>query len=195
MFGWRSDVVLAGSARRFVDDHLRPIHTIGARRKPAVIAGGEMIRECFVWGNRIGEPTAVMFRRQDAGRKFNDQYSQVVDLEMWSHLLRKGSFAYTPETLCEIRIHAGQTTRQNIHDGRIVTERRQLYREMLPLIGAPLSLLERWIWDARMALCVARYGGETARKADVAEVFFPSLFRALTLPLISFVSILSDRRA
>jgi glycosyltransferase involved in cell wall biosynthesis len=184
-FGWGGDVVLAGCARRFVDAGLQPLRTAGWRGRRGVFRGADVARECFAWGNRIGEPSAVMFRRAAAARGFDARYSQVVDLEMWSELLREGSFAFTPEVLCDIRLHAGQITRRNMRDGRIVEERRQYYRDMAPRLAPSLSLLQRWAWDGRMALCLTRYGDEAARRAQITELFFPRAFRSFTLPLVS----------
>ena len=187
-FGWASDVVLAGCARRFVDADLRPLRTAGWRGRRGVFAGAAVIAECFAWGNRIGEPTAVMFRRAAAARGFDARYSQVVDLEMWSELLRGGSFAFTPEALCDVRLHAGQITRRNMRDGRIVAERRQYYRDLAPRVGPSLGALRRLAWDARMALCAAHYGDGTARPREIGEVFFPRAFRSFTWPIVSALS-------
>lgn len=183
-FGWSGDVVLAGCARRFVDADLRPLRTRGWRTRAGVFSGDKVAGECFAWGNRIGEPTAVLFRRAAALRGFDARYSQAVDLEMWSELLRGGSFAFVPDALCDVRQHAAQITRGNLRGTRILDERRQYWRDKAAGVAPSLSVLDHWAWDARMALCVARVGGD-ARTGDVSELFYPRVFRAFTLPLVS----------
>lgn len=183
-FGWSEDVALAGCARRFVDADLRPLRTRGWRGRAGVFRGADVARECFAWGNRIGEPTAVLFRREAAARGFDARYSQVVDLEMWSELLGGGSFAFVPEALCDVRMHAAQITRDNMRGTRILDERRQYWHDKAADIMPSLSTLDRLAWDARMALCVARFGGD-ARAGGVSELFYPRAFRAFTLPVVS----------
>ncbi len=67
--------------------------------------------------NLIGEPSAVLFRKSDARRGFNSMYRQMVDVEMWFHLLEKGGLAYTREPLCAFRCHPHQQTEQNTNTG------------------------------------------------------------------------------
>ena len=65
------------------------------------------------YGNIIGEPSVVMFRRRAAARGFNVGYRQLVDLEMWFALLETGDLAYAAEPLCCFRQHARQQTEAN----------------------------------------------------------------------------------
>ena len=63
--------------------------------------------------NEVGEPTAVMFRRADAARGFDPSLRQLVDLEMWMHLLQRGRIAYLAAPLCCFRRHPAQQTEAN----------------------------------------------------------------------------------
>jgi hypothetical protein len=47
-------------------------------------------------------------------RGFDSRYRQIVDLEMWFHILEKGNFAYLDEPLCSFRIHPDQQTKINM---------------------------------------------------------------------------------
>ena len=95
-----------------------------------------MLAECFFLGNRIGEPTAVMFRRADSSQGFSLEYNQLVDLVMWFHLLYVGDYIALPEALCTIRSHEGQATKANELSGRTVEDRRRLFgSSRLPLHG------------------------------------------------------------
>jgi glycosyltransferase involved in cell wall biosynthesis len=179
-------VMLAACARQFVDSSLKPIRIVGARPQAAVIDGRTMIRELFARRNSIGEPTAVLFRRADALRGFDARYEQAFDVEMWCHLLARGSLAYVPEALCSVRVHAAQATRANIASGRIIEDKRRLFRELLPVIDRGLSSREQWLWDLRMASSFGRMRAAGARvdASNVAEVFHPRAFRAM-VPLAS----------
>jgi hypothetical protein len=55
-----------------------------------------------------------MFRRDLALRGFNINYTHLLDLEMWFHLLLKGDFAYSAEPLVGFRVHDEQGTVQNL---------------------------------------------------------------------------------
>jgi glycosyltransferase involved in cell wall biosynthesis len=67
--------------------------------------------------NLVGEPSAVLFRKADAGRGFDPRYRQIVDVEMWFHLLERGDLAYTREPLCAFRCHPLQQTERNSSAG------------------------------------------------------------------------------
>jgi glycosyltransferase involved in cell wall biosynthesis len=67
--------------------------------------------------NLVGEPSAVLFRKSDARRGFDAGYRQMVDVEMWFHLLTKGDLAYTREPLCAFRCHPLQQTELNTLTG------------------------------------------------------------------------------
>ncbi len=76
--------------------------------------------------NLVGEPSAVLFRRADARRGFDAGYKQIVDVEMWFHLLEKGDLAYTREPLCAFRVHSRQQTASNTASG-ITSQESVLY--------------------------------------------------------------------
>ncbi len=107
-------VVLATSARRVIDADSSPVDLWDQLGKAGAYPGRAIIARCLAENrNIIGEPSAVLFRRQDAARGFNPRYRQWVDLEMWFHLLERGDLAYTPESLCCFRRHEQQQTAVN----------------------------------------------------------------------------------
>lgn len=195
-FHWRADVALAASSRLLVDGDFRPLGRVGARRRSAVIEGGRMIRECFAAGNRVGEPTAVLFRRHDAARGFDASYAQAFDLELWCHLLRNGALAFRAEPLCSVRRHAGQATQENLRAGRIMEDKRRMFRQLVPALRQRLSRWERCLWDARMALTVARMrkAGTAVDAAAISEIFHPRMFRKIMLPIVSLAASIGIRR-
>jgi len=111
----RRRVSLVASARRVIDARSETIRNDSFFRSGISVPGKEMVRYCLLkHGNVIGEPSAVMFRKEQAARGFNPSYRQIVDLEMWFHLLEQGDFVYISEPLCGFRVHEGQQTAKNI---------------------------------------------------------------------------------
>lgn len=62
----------------------------------------------LLYGNIVGEPSAVLFRRQAWLRAgpFRDGLATLIDLDMWLRLSRQGGVGYLPLPLCRIRRHA-----------------------------------------------------------------------------------------
>jgi len=111
------DVSLVASARTVIDEGGGLLETLKGFPDGARIPGKELIKSCLdnliTEHNPIGEPSAVMFRRDSAKRGFDPRYRQLVDLEMWFHLLEQGVFAYVGEPLCAFRVHGEQQTVKN----------------------------------------------------------------------------------
>jgi len=179
--------VLAACGRKICDADLRPLRVAKARTRMQEVAGPDLMRECFARGNRIGEPSAVMFRRAAGLRGFSAEYSQLVDLEMWFHLLASGTAVLLPDALCRVRQHAGQLTAANIRSARLLEDKQRFFRQFAPRIAPGLSALDRLAWDARMASSVARVRRAGASGAGIvpAEVFHPAVFRTLLLPAVA----------
>ncbi len=186
----RPGVALVGCARRLADERMAIVKVVGARGRFAQIGGQAMIKECFSLGNRIGEPSAVMFKRADAQRGFDERYSQLVDLEMWLHLLQKGDFAFLPECLCSIRQHSNQATWTNLRHGHVVADKSRLFRDFAPALAGSMNLVQKSLWDGRMALSLARArsAGKRIEPRTVREVFFPGIFAPFTYPSVALLA-------
>jgi glycosyltransferase involved in cell wall biosynthesis len=105
---------LAASARLILDENSAVTGLWGELHQAGLHNGPQTIARCLRANrNLIGEPAAVMFRRAAASRGFDPAMRQIVDLEMWFHLLLQGDLAYSPEPLCAFRRHAGQQTAVN----------------------------------------------------------------------------------
>lgn len=105
---------LVATARNIIDEHSRLLGVWDHLGAPGWYDGRDVALRCFEkQANLIGEPSAVMFRSRYARRGFNPQYFQLVDLEMWFHLLEQGGLVYTPEPLCSFRRHRDQLTEYN----------------------------------------------------------------------------------
>lgn len=177
----RPGVKLAACARRIFGE------TVGAGRNLRYAAtevfcsGLEAIRRCFFLGNLIGEPTAVMFRRADAQGGFNPRYLQLVDLEMWFRLLENGNFAFVPEVLCAIREHDAQATRASLASGRVSADKEQLFGEYSCKPYLQASLIERLLWDFRMAWSVDRERASGHIRTASRAVYFQGLRLPMTV--------------
>ena len=109
---------LAAAARIILDDKSKVIDVW--RPLPEGCHNGRKIITAYLMENGknlVGEPSAVLFRKSDAARGFDPQYQQIVDVEMWFHLLEKGNLAYTREPLCAFRCHPLQQTERNTDTG------------------------------------------------------------------------------
>mgnify|MGYP001332565159 CR=1 FL=1 len=104
---------LAASPRLLIDSH-NNLTGCWDDLAPGLHAGTPLIARCLrTRRNLIGEPSAVMFRRRDANRGFDSSLRQIVDLEMWFHLLLRGDLVYTQTPLIAFRRHAAQQTAVN----------------------------------------------------------------------------------
>lgn len=106
---------MVGCSRSIVDGTLKPLKSLSFDAASTVLEGHAVILKCLVYGlNYIGEPTAVLFKKSRAKRGFSSRYKQLIDLDMWFHILESGKFGYLHEELCSIRMHEGQQTKVNI---------------------------------------------------------------------------------
>ena len=164
-----ASVSLVGSASHLIDSRSRLLEVRNRFRRSGVRDGKRIIIYCLEHnGNLIGEPSLVLFRKSQSARGFDGQLVQLLDLEMWFHLLEQGRFAYIAEPLCAFRQHPAQLTEVNRRSGASAEE--------------DLLLLERyytrpWMKDgvARRQMCTQAYylrkrPGERAAKlrADIA---------------------------
>ena len=64
--------------------------------------------------NWIGEPSTVMFRKENAGTGFDTTLFHYGDLEMWFKVLLHGDYFFIAEPLAGFRTHAGSATNKNL---------------------------------------------------------------------------------
>lgn len=102
---------LVASARAILDENSRQIDLWDELGPSGYYSGGEVISHCFNRDrNLVGEPSAVLFRRQSAHRGFDASLRQLVDEEFWFHLLTQAGLVYISEPLCAFRRHEAQQT-------------------------------------------------------------------------------------
>jgi glycosyltransferase involved in cell wall biosynthesis len=123
-------VSLVASAAQLIDAKSRRIRTRYCYPHSGVREGKEVIVYCLEENaNRIGEPSLVMFRKNQALRGFDEKLKQMLDLEMWFHLLEQGRFACIAEPLCAFRQHPAQQTEVNSRAGTGLGEGLRLAEE------------------------------------------------------------------
>ena len=104
-------VSLVGSASYIMDEDSRQLSRRNNFTRSGLWDGKDVIVKCLeANANLIGEPTGTLFRREQARRGFDVRYRQIMDMEMWFHLLQQGRFAYIAEPLFAYREHPQQET-------------------------------------------------------------------------------------
>ena len=120
-------VTLAASASHVIDGQGERIEFRNSFRRSGVMDGKAAILHNLARdGNYIGEPSVVMFRRDKAGRGYDERYRQLMDLDFWFRLLEQGRLAYLAEPLCAFRRHAKQQTAVNRESGAHVQDELML---------------------------------------------------------------------
>jgi glycosyltransferase involved in cell wall biosynthesis len=112
-------------------------------------------------GNWIGEPTAVMVRR-DAFRRvglFNTRLRQLTDLEMWLRLAFFFDVGFVAAPLATFRLHATSTTSANAAAGDAWLDRPWLLEGLRthPEIRATLG------WETQARVWAVTFGAEGKR--------------------------------
>jgi len=124
-------ISLVCSARNLINESSQTLK-VESHFKSGIMSGTDVINHCLACQkNLIGEPSVVMFRKNQSRRGFNPVYKQIVDLEMWFQLLEQGSFAYIDEPLCAFRIHGQQQTAVNADNFVLLNDTYHLYDDYL----------------------------------------------------------------
>ncbi len=172
-------ISLVSGGRLIVDENGKKIGVQHYSQTEQLLPGKEAINRCLFGANYIGEPTATMFRREAALRGFREEFSHLMDMEMWFHLLEQGELASLPDPLCAIRQHSGQMTVQNIKSGALVEDNARLFEEY----GKKPYIRNTWLHSAmrkiRMAyrVWISRSHLDPIRRKEVLEKHsFPMLY-------------------
>ncbi|WP_262338924.1 glycosyltransferase [Gordonia sp. CNJ-863] len=109
-----SDVALVACRVDMIDDAGRAVRRDrGLRGLTGRRPSREVIRKVVrSGGNPLGPPAAVMFRRRDfdAVGGFDGDFTFPMELELWTRLLRTGSFVGDPATLASFRVSSTSIT-------------------------------------------------------------------------------------
>jgi glycosyltransferase involved in cell wall biosynthesis len=173
------DTRLVASARRVFSNDSDGGRVVRYAKRKVRCSGEQAIRRCYFYGNLIGEPTAVMFRRADARGGFSARFSQLVDLEMWFRILEGGRFCFVPDVLCAVREHEGQTTRQSLVSGGVSRDKELLHAEFSHKPYLFGTLPERLLWDFRMAWSAQRERAAGHAEQSERGYYYPGLRRPM----------------
>ncbi|MDD2854286.1 MAG: hypothetical protein PHU01_02015, partial [Desulfuromonadaceae bacterium] len=136
------NVTLACSLRTIIDRNGTKMAVRGFTPTNGVVSGKQAIRDCLTTArNFIGEPSVVMFRKRQATRGFLPDYKQIVDMEMWFHLLLQGDIWCEREPLAAFRHHPEQQTVINVGELVHLKEILHLYDNYLHASGIKLPKL------------------------------------------------------
>jgi hypothetical protein len=141
---------LVASARIILDESSRVVN-LWRHLPEGCHDGRKIITACLMKDgqNIIGEPSVVLFRKADAERGFNPAYKQLVDVEMWFHLLEKGNLVYTHEPLCAFRCHALQQTEVNSATGVGRREHAVFFSQYAIQPWVPRKVILPLLWHLR----------------------------------------------
>ena len=131
--------------------------------------------------NLIGEPSRVMFRRNQAHRGYDERYRQTLDLEMGFHLLEQGQFAYLADRLVSYRIHPDQAT---VHHNRMGTCEEELLLLASEYVSKPWmsEYASRRMFFKQIYYLRKRYGaGAGALTVDMMHKLKPAWYMAYWL--------------
>jgi glycosyltransferase involved in cell wall biosynthesis len=122
-----SAVALAACASQWIDSESRVLRERNCFGHSGVRDGKGVITQCLAENaNLVGGPTLCLFRKSQAARGFDAQMKQLLDLELWFHLLEQGRFSFIAEPLCAFREHPGQQSELNRLSGAAADEHLSL---------------------------------------------------------------------
>ena len=177
-------------ARLITDQQFRPLTVAAYSKKSAVIIGRKAIKNCFFKGNLIGEPTAVIFRKEFIRRGFNLKYKQVIDLEMWFYLLEQGDLVFLSEILCRFRQHEHQGTLKNAQEFAAVDDELMLYNDYIHKEYIGDTFLNKQKWKIKLAGIIwyhKQIGVDPVRvNAKIKEYYSLSFFLTLHFILLTY---------
>jgi cellulose synthase/poly-beta-1,6-N-acetylglucosamine synthase-like glycosyltransferase len=138
------EITMVTGATRLIDSNSK---VCGVKRyfgRPVKIDALNLRALSLIHGNVVGEPSAVLFRRETWLRAgpFRTGLATLIDLDMWLRLSRGGGVGYLPLPLCRIRRHALSMTTQFRMAGEVQETVLRLTEAMLGELQAG-SLVRR----------------------------------------------------
>lgn len=123
------DVALVSAAREYITGDGEHVETVRRFSETTRLCADEAIADnLFSFSNWIGEPCAVMFRREHAGSGFCTDYCHYGDIEYWLRLLENGAYMFLPEVLVRFRAHKTSGTQKNYQGLGVISDVWKLAR-------------------------------------------------------------------
>lgn len=184
----RQSVTLVCSGRLILNE---ADEKLGFKQYPSaddIIQGSNVITKCLFGKNYIGEPTAVMFRKNDLTGDFREDLPQLMDMEMWFQLLERGDLLCIGGPLCAVRLHSGQVTHINKKSGKLIDDNVKLFDEysrkpylrVTPLLVMKRKMLMTYrVWVSRKFIT-------ESKKRMILDQYASKLIYIL-MPLVEYV--------
>jgi glycosyltransferase involved in cell wall biosynthesis len=110
------EVTLVSTAKRWIDDDGVETKVLRPFEEQRVINGRDVIiYNLLRLTNWVGEPSAVMFRRERLGDGFDTQLYHYGDIDYWFRIVDGASMIYLDEVLLSFRRHRQSATSKNHH--------------------------------------------------------------------------------
>jgi glycosyltransferase involved in cell wall biosynthesis len=177
------EVSLVTTGRLLVDLRLRPVGYASYCAEEGSMDGGKVIDRCLFGTNYVGEPSAVLFRRQQAARGFDESYPHLLDMAMWFHLLEQGRLACIPEPLTYIRQHKSQITQDNRRTGQLVEDKKRIFSAYIDKPYVRKTGRRVFLWRLRTAYSVWK-GAAGGRPGQRISEFLPPLCFYALVPAV-----------
>lgn len=133
------EVAMVTSATQLIDSNSKVCGTTRYFARPVTIDALNLRALSLIYGNIVGEPSAVLFRREawlHAG-PFSGGLATLIDLDMWFRLARSGGVGYLPLPLCRIRRHDRSMTNQFRGAGEVQEAVLRMTETLLGELHAP----------------------------------------------------------
>jgi glycosyltransferase involved in cell wall biosynthesis len=155
LFESDGQLALVSCARRCIDAQGREIKVLRELRGQDELGFDEVLADNLLnLTNKIGEPSAVMFRREYAANGFDETFYHLGDIEYWFRIIEHGKYRYLDEVLCSFRQHSGSTTSKNAKGLRFALDMLRLggkYRTFLDRTGLTDDAYARLVAEATAA--------------------------------------------
>jgi len=107
----RPGVSLVTCSKRWIDENDHEIEKVVRFKDDVCLPSKDVIlANLIVLNNWIGEPSAVMYRREHAGSGFDTSLYQWGDLDYWFKILQHGDMYVISQVLCSFRLHSQSNT-------------------------------------------------------------------------------------
>lgn len=148
VFQAHPEVVLCGGGRQFIDEAgqvITPWRAVNDRaniyryRDLYLMDQTQAVKLCLRNGNAIGEPSAVLFRREVFLKVggYDPQFKHAADLDFVLRMAGLGRVAYLRHPYLRRRLHADNLTHRNLASGNVSRDRVLLFERFAHQV--PLS--------------------------------------------------------
>ena len=190
------DISMVTCATRLIDSDGHAFATVRRFPSPVIMNARGLRAGSLIYGNIVGEPSAVLFRRDSWLRAgpFQDGLVTLIDLDMWFRLSSEGRIGYLPVPLCRIRRHRDSMTSQFRGAGKVQEAVQSMTQALLDELRAPTFIRKICMGKVaashlRHALYGVRHGQVKWPASAFAKAYrIDPLFIGLLLYLVLFRS-------